>query len=124
MHPFRAAVEAGDMDAATRLLADEAKFNSPVTFKPFEGRAAVETVLRAAFEVFEDFRYTDELADADGTHALFFRARVGDRDVQGVDLIRTDADGQIEDFTVMVRPMSGVQALAEAMGKQLGLTTK
>ena len=110
------------MDAATGLLADEAKFNSPVTFKPFEGRAAVETVLRAAFEVLEDFRYTDELADADGTHALFFRARVGDRDVQGVDLIRTDSDGQIEDFTVMVRPMSGVHALAEAMGKQLGIT--
>ena len=123
MHPFRAAVEAGDMDAATGLLAEEARFNSPVTFKPFEGRAAVETVLRAAFEVFEDFRYTDELADAD-IHAFFFRARVGDRDVEGVDLIRTNADGQIEDFTVMVRPMSAVHALAEAMGKQLGFTAK
>lgn len=122
MHPFRTAVEAGDMDAAAGLLADDAKFNSPVTFKPFEGKDAVEMVLRAAFQVFEDFRYTDELTDADGTQALFFRARVGDRDVQGVDLIRPNADGQIEDFTVMVRPMSGVHALAEAMGKQLGIT--
>jgi hypothetical protein len=120
MHPFRAAVEAGDMDAAVDLLAEEVRFNSPVTFKPFEGRAAVETVLRAAYQVFEDFRYTDELAGADDTHALFFRARVGDRDVQGVDLIRTDADGQIEDFTVMVRPMSGVIALAEAMAPKVG----
>lgn len=124
MHPFRTAVEAGDMDAATGLLAAEARFNSPVTFKPFEGRAAVETVLRAAFQVFEDFRYTDELTGPDDTHALFFRASVGDREVQGVDLIRTDADGQIEDFTVMVRPMSAVHALAEAMGKQLGYTAQ
>ena len=124
MHPFRTAVEAGDIDAAVNLLADEARFNSPVTFKPFEGRATVETVLRAAFEVFEDFRYTDELATPGGTHAIFFRAHVGDRDVQGVDLIRTDAEGRIEDFTVMVRPMSGVIALAEAMGPKVGHLAK
>ena len=124
MHPFRTAVEAGDIDAAVDLLADEPRFNSPVTFKPFEGRVTVETVLRAAFEVLDDFRYTDELATPDGAHAIFFRARVGDRDVQGVDLIRTDAEGRIEDFTVMVRPMSGVIALAEAMGPKVGHLAK
>ena len=123
MHPFREAVEAGDIDAATGLLAEDARFNSPVTFKAFEGREMVETVLRAAFRVLEDLRYTDELTEAGGnTHAFFFRARVGDRDVEGVDFIRTNAEGQIDDFTVMVRPMSAVHALAEAMGKQLGIT--
>jgi hypothetical protein len=120
MHPFRAAVEAGDIDAAAALLGDDPRFNSPVTYKPFEGREAVEAVLRAAFRVLEGLRYTDELVGEDGTVALFFRARVGDRDVQGVDVLRFGPDGKIDDFTVMVRPMSGVHALAEAMGKQLG----
>jgi hypothetical protein len=68
--------------------------------------------------VFEDFRYTDELA-GDGVHALIFEARVGDRQVQGMDLIRADADGRIGEFTVMIRPASGLIALAERMGPAL-----
>ena len=115
---FRAAVERRDIDAAVALLADDAVFNSPAVFKPYEGRAAVETILRTAFGIFEDFRYTDELAGEDA-HGLVFEARVGDRTLQGLDLIRTDADGRIADFTVMVRPASGLMALAERMGPAL-----
>ncbi len=115
---FRAAVEAGDIEAGVALLADDVTFNSPVVHKPYEGRETVATILRAAFATFEDFRYTDELADGD-VHALIFRARVGDREVQGMDLIRTDGQGRIVDFTVMVRPASGLMALAEKMGAAL-----
>jgi len=93
-------------------------FNSPVVHKPYAGRETVATILRSAFETFEDFRYTDEL-EADGVHALIFRARVGDRELQGLDLIRTDEQGRIADFTVMVRPASGLMALAERMGEKL-----
>ena len=106
---FRAALEAADLDAAVALLA---------VHKPYTGRETVATILRAAFSVFEDFRYTDEL-EADGVHALIFRARVGDRQLQGMDLIRTDEEGRIADFTVMVRPASGLMALAEPMGAKL-----
>lgn len=115
---FRAAVEAGDLDAATALLADDVTFRSPAVFKPYEGAATVGHILRTVFEVFEDFRYTDELA-ADGTHALIFAARVGDRELQGLDLIRTDADGRITELTVMVRPASGLAALAAEMAARL-----
>ncbi len=111
------------MDAVVALLADDASFNSPVTFKPFEGRDAVEMVLRAAFEVFEDFRYIHELTADDGTQALIFEARVGDRQVQGIDLLEFGSDGRIENIAVMVRPMSGVHALADEMGKQLGMSS-
>ncbi|MCW3010668.1 MAG: nuclear transport factor 2 family protein [Solirubrobacterales bacterium] len=116
---FRAAVEAGDIEGATALLADDVVFRSPAVFKPYEGRATVAHLLTTVFEVFEDFRYTDEL-DADGVHALIFEARVGDRQLQGLDLIRTDADGRITEFTVMVRPASGLAAVAAAMGARLG----
>ena len=116
---FRAAVEAGDIDAGIATLADDVVFHSPVTFKPFEGKDATAYVLRAVFEVFEDFRYTDEL-HAGPVGALVFRARVGDREVEGIDLVRENADGKIDDFTVFVRPMSGLAALAEEMGRRLG----
>lgn len=116
--PLRAAVERGDIDAAVELLAPDAIFNSPVAHRPFEGKDAVSGVLRAAFDTFEDFEYTDELSDG-STHALVFRARVGDKQVQGLDLIRVNDDGQIVDFTVMVRPASGLMALGQAMGPKV-----
>jgi len=115
---FRQAVEQRDIEAATDLLADDVVFRSPAVFKPYEGRETVETILRTVYGVFEDFRYTDELA-GDGVHALIFEARVGDRELQGLDLIRSDAEGRIAEFTVMVRPASGLMALAERMGPAL-----
>ncbi len=123
-HPFRAAVEARDLDALTACLAEDVVFNSPVAFKPFEGRDSVGQVLHFAATTFEDFRYVDEVADGDRV-ALIFRARVGDKELQGLDLLHTDDDGLIDELTVMVRPLSGAIALAEAMGpKVLGAGLK
>ena len=99
-------------------LSDDVVFHSPVTFKPFEGREAVAALLGVVMGTFEDFRYTDEL-DGDGVKALVFQARVGDQQVEGLDLLRFDAEGRIDDFTVMVRPLSAAMALAEAVGKGL-----
>ena len=116
---FRAAVESRDVDAAVALMADDVTFHSPVVHKPYVGREALRLVLGAVITVFEDFRYTDELTSEDGVHALIFEARVGDRQVQGLDLIRPDADGKIGEFTVMLRPASGLMAVAERMGAAL-----
>lgn len=117
-HPFREAVERADIDAAVALLAEDVVFRSPAVFKPYEGRATVSTILRTVFGVFEDFRYTDEL-DGDGVHALLFDARVGDRSLQGIDILRPAPNGEIAEFTVMIRPASGLIALAERMGPAL-----
>jgi SnoaL-like domain len=117
-HAFRTAVESRDRDAMIDTLADDVTFNSPVAFQPFEGKAVVQQVLMAAFETFEDFRYTDEL-ESGAVHGLVFRARVGDKDVEGLDLIRTGDDGKIVDFTVMVRPASALMALGAAMGPKV-----
>lgn len=117
-HPFRAAVESRDIDAMVALLAEDVVFHSPVTFKPYVGREAVGGLLGVVFETFEDFRYTDELG-GEGAHALVFRARVGEREVEGLDLLRSDERGLVADFTVMVRPLSAALALAEAVGAGL-----
>jgi hypothetical protein len=117
-HAFREAVEAHDWDAGIERLADDVVFRSPVVFKPYEGKAAVAVLLRAVSEVFEDFRYVAELESEDGM-ALVFEARVGDRELQGLDFLRFDENDRIREFTVMVRPMSGMHALAEAMRAKL-----
>ena len=123
MHPFRAAVEARDIDAGLALFAEDATLDSPVAFKPFVGIEQISVVLRAIAETFEDFHYTDEFKDG-STHALVFRARVGDKEVEGLDLIRSDDSGRIANLTVMVRPMSGLIALAEAMSAKVGHLAK
>jgi hypothetical protein len=116
--PFRRAIEAKDLDGMVDALADDAVLHSPVTFKPFEGKAAVRKLFSILLRTFEDFHYTDEL-HADGLSVLVFRTRIGTREVEGMDLLRYDGAGKIADFTVMVRPMSAVIALAETVGPQL-----
>ena len=120
VHPFRRAIETRDLDAAVALLRDDVVFRSPVVFTPYHGREALRVILEAVMAVFEDFHYVREIGAEDARdHALVFEARVGDKQVEGCDFIQLDDDGAISSFTVMVRPMSGVVALAAAMKAQL-----
>lgn len=120
MHPFRTAVEARDLDAAVALLAEDVVFRSPVVFRPYEGREVVGMILRAVFEVFEDFRYVREIGAPDAAeHALVFQARIGDRHLEGSDFLHNAPDGTIDELTVMIRPLNAVLALAEAMKAKL-----
>ena len=117
-HPVRAAIEARDIDALKTLFADDIVFNSPVAFHQYTGRETVGALLAEVMDVFTDFVYVDELA-GDGTHALVFSAGVSGREVLGLDHLRFDDDGLVSEFTVMVRPLSGLIALAEAMGPRV-----
>jgi len=115
---FKMAVETEDPNALTDALAEDVVFRSPAVFKPYQGREIVAAILtQGAMKVFEDFRYTDRLEDAD-TAVLIFSARVGDRELDGLDLLRFDGDGKVRELMVMVRPMSGLNALAEAMARR------
>jgi hypothetical protein len=115
---FKAAVQARDPDAVTEALATDVVFRSPAVFKPYEGRELVAAILtQGAMKVFEDFRYVEHLEEGD-TAVLIFSARVGDRELDGLDLLRFDTDGKVRELMVMVRPMSGLNALAEAMARR------
>jgi hypothetical protein len=112
---FRNAVEAKDLEAVLGCMSDDVVLHSPVLFNPIPSKAAVRLVLTAVLDILEDFRYTDEL-EGEGCSALLFEANVGDRALEGMDLLRFDAAGKIVDFTVMMRPMSALRAFSEAMG--------
>ena len=114
---FKAAAEAKDFDRAESLFAEDATFRSPVVFKPYEGREQIKLLLGAVVQVFEDFRYLEQVETGD-VAVLMFEARVGDKQLQGVDILRFAGD-EIVEMTVMVRPMSGVNALAERMRQML-----
>jgi hypothetical protein len=117
-HPFADAVLANDHEAALATIADDVVFRSPAVYKPYHGKQQVDGILRLVATVFENFRYTAEWRDG-ATTILFFEANVGDRELQGIDILEENEAGLVERFTVMIRPLSGLQAVAAAMAERL-----
>ncbi len=111
---FRDAVVAHDHPALVATLAPDITFCSPAVHKPYEGRDAVAFLLAGVLQVLEDFVYIDEII-GDGKAMLRFRARVGDRDIEGVDLLKEGPDGLVSELTVLIRPLSGLQAVVDGM---------
>ena len=109
-----------DLGQLPSILRDDAVFRSPMAFKPYVSAAAVNLILTTVVQVFKDFTYHRTLVSDDGLNVVLeFSATVGDKQLKGIDMIRFDEDGKIADFEVMVRPMSGLQALGAEMGARL-----
>jgi hypothetical protein len=115
---FRLAAETKDFSRVDELFAEDAVFRSPVVFRPYEGRDAIKVLLEAIVQVFEDFRYLEQVETGD-VAVLMFEAMAGDRQVQGVDILKFGGDGRVVEMTVMLRPMSGLHAVAERMKELL-----
>ncbi|MFC9941489.1 nuclear transport factor 2 family protein [Streptomyces pratensis] len=125
---FKAAVEKGDPAALEELFTEDVRLFSPVKFTPFEGRPMVLGLFGVLLRTFEDFRYVGRFEGEASTSAegaqeqseiLLFRATVNGKAIHGIDLLQFGEDGRIKEFTVMVRPMSAVQALGEAVMRGL-----
>jgi 2,4-dienoyl-CoA reductase (NADPH2) len=113
-------VTAQDMGGLGDILHRKAVFRSPMAHTPYPSAQAVQLIIGQVMQVFENFAYHREMASADGLSAVLeFSASVQGKELKGVDLIQFDAQGLIVDFEVMVRPLSGLQALGEEMGKRL-----
>jgi hypothetical protein len=120
MQQFRRAVEARDEEAIAALLAEHVVFTSPVAFTPYHGKAITAAILRAVMRVFEDFHYVREITDANGQDsALIFQAVVTGKQVSGCDFLHVNDEGLIDDFVVMVRPLSAANALQVAMEAEM-----
>jgi hypothetical protein len=117
-HPFRVAAEAKDVELMTETLREDVVLHSPILFRGFEGRDVVGLVLTQVAATLEDLTYVDELAEGD-TVCLRFKARVGDRELEGIDFLELDEDGKVAELTVFMRPLSAITAFNEQMKARL-----
>lgn len=117
---WHAMVASKDLAGLDTIVHPDAVFRSPMAHTPYGPAPALLLVLRTVMTVFEDFAYHRELATADGLNVVLeFSARVGEKKLKGIDLIAFDEAGLITEFEVMVRPISGLQALGGEMGARL-----
>ena len=113
-------LETRDMSILNELLAEEVVFRSPVAFQPYSGKQVVFFILTNVIQVFENFTYHREFISEDGNNVVLeFSANVGDKKLKGVDMIQFNEEGQMIDFEVMIRPKSGLEALAVQMGQRM-----
>lgn len=112
-------VETKDPAVLDALLADDCVFRSPAVHTPQEGKAVTTAYLMAAMVVLgPQLRYLEEWY-AEASAVLEFETVVGGLTVHGVDMLRWNDAGLLTSFTVMVRPVKGLQAVIEAMGAEL-----
>ncbi|ABF54555.1 nuclear transport factor 2 family protein [Sphingopyxis alaskensis] len=112
--------DGGDPQRLRSLLADDAVFHSPVVHTPQEGGDKVFAYLHAASHVLggEHFRYLREIVDGDQA-CLEFQTELDGIQINGVDIIRWNDAGKIEDFKVMVRPLKAINKVWEKMAAML-----
>jgi 2,4-dienoyl-CoA reductase (NADPH2) len=117
---WHAMVAEGNLSELGNLLHPKAVFRSPMAHTPYPSAQVVQLILSTVSKVFEDFTYHRQLASADGQSVVLeFSAKVNGKELKGIDLVQFNEQGQIVDFEVMVRPMSGLQSLGDEMGKRL-----
>ena len=109
-----------DMSILNELLADDIVFRSPVAFNPYPGKPVVFFILSNVIQIFENFTYHREFYTEDGLNVVLeFSANIGDKKLKGIDMIRFNEEGKMVDFEVMIRPKSGIEALATLMGQRM-----
>lgn len=114
-----AIAEAKDASQLPGILADNVVFRSPVVHTPQEGRALTTSYLRAALAVLGPSLYYHRAWISDTSAVLEFSAELDGLQVHGIDMIAWDEHDRLVEFTVMVRPMKGLNRLIELMGARL-----
>jgi hypothetical protein len=116
---WHAVAESGDLALLDDLLADDVVFRSPAVFAPQPGKALTTRYLSSAIVVLgPSLRYVSEWHDATSA-VLEFEAELDGSYVQGVDMLRWNGEDKLVSFTVMVRPVRGLQKLIELMAREL-----
>ena len=115
---FRQAVATKDISLLREVIAEDASFHSPAFYAPKEGRDMLLLVLHSVVEILEDMNYVKEWVDGQEL-ILEFEASVDGKKLKGIDRIHLNEDGQVIRFEVLMRPLNGLMAVAEAMGKKM-----
>ncbi len=123
MHPtivkMQEVVASGDDKRIIELLSPDVVFLPPTDWASWRGAEPVAAVLGHVGQVFSDFTYRRVMGEGNDW-ALEFQCKVGEFDAVGVDLITLGADGLIETFEVVMRPLKTISALRDEMMARIG----
>ncbi|SDJ65969.1 SnoaL-like domain-containing protein [Ferrimonas sediminum] len=120
MERWNTLISSGDVSSLPQLLADEVCFHSPVVHTPQRGKAITCAYLQAAFSILmtPSFRYVNKI-DGGNRLSLEFVTEVDGVEINGVDLITWNDDGQIAEFKVMIRPLKAINLVHQKMAELL-----
>ena len=111
-------IENKDMKLLREILDENVEFHSPTLWEPKRGRDITQYILKMVIDIFQDFEYQRQWVDGNNL-ALEFSARVDDKNIKGIDLIRWNVEGKIVHFEVMMRPINGLQLMFQKMTEHL-----
>lgn len=116
------------------LLDDDVVFYSPIVYTPQVGKAITMLYLQAAGQTLPGekaasatsrakdeagrFHYTKTVL-TDDTAVLEFETTVEGKYVNGVDIIRCNAEGRIVEIRVMIRPLQAINLVHQQMANAL-----
>jgi hypothetical protein len=118
VHPFRAVWETHDLEAWTDALASDVVAYSPMLTTPFKGADTIAELYGVLLEALGEFEITHEFKAGESS-AFFWRANLGARRIQGVDLLQVDERGKITELSVWIRPLVDIAAFGSAVGPRL-----
>ncbi len=115
-------VQERDLVALEQILAEDVSMGAPPYWDKLHGRALVHHLLGLIISTIDGFTYYREWHDdsrGEGEIALEFRGKVGDLDLQGIDLITLNDRGQLQNLDVMIRPMNALEALRDVIAPRM-----
>ncbi len=118
MQEFADALASKDLDRYSVWFADDMRLYTPIHEEPIVGKQAACQILPVVFSIFENFHYPDIIVGQQ-THALFFRAEIDAIALEGIDYVRTNQNGLVTEFSVMMRPLKAITALTKAIGAKM-----
>ncbi len=117
---FLDGMHSADSDAITRNLAENVVLNSPFLAEPATGREAVANILRTVSGLADELA-VEEILSGETHHAAFFRLRIKDTTVSGMDYARLDADNKIAELSVLWRPLPSIVEMQGHIAPTIGV---
>lgn len=115
--------DGGNLKDLEMLLDKNAIFYSPLVFKPQPGRKLTAMYLKNAYQMFfadgnESFTYVREI-HSDTDSMLEFTCEIDGILINGIDVIKWNEEGKIQEFKVFIRPNKAIEKVKEKMSELL-----
>ena len=115
--------DGGNLKDLEKLLDKNAIFYSPLVFKPQPGRKLTAMYLKNAYQMFfadgnKSFTYVREI-HSDTDSMLEFTCEIDGILINGIDVIKWNEEGKIQEFKVFIRPNKAIEKVKEKMSELL-----